>query len=452
MNNPADPYFRESKKWREELSALRTVLLDCGLNDCTCGLTKKQPHTIVFTALVLVFLQSPLTAAEPSGDPWPCHIIDASSRGADGVKLGDINGDGLMDIATGWEEGGVTRVYLHPGFAKSKSEWPAVTVGKTPSVEDAVFADLDGDGVLDVVSCSEGKTKSILVHWAPEKRDDLLDPTKWKQEILAAPATHDQMWMFAWPMDVDGKNGTDLVAGSKGKNAQVGWFGAPENGRDLSGYKWHPITEAGWTMSIWRQDMDGDGDTDLAISDRYGKLRGCRWLENPGKGRAQEQPWESHMMGASNHEVMSMSLADLDGDGLQDAVVAVKDMKILFLRRLDASGLKWETHEISADFNAGNTRAVVVRDVNGDGKPDLVFTTWNSQGKHGALWLGYAESPFEKDWKAHPISGTEKGIKYDRIEMLDLDGDGDADLLTCEERENGIGMGVFWHENPSKGR
>ena len=43
---------------------------------------------------------------------------------------------------------------------------------------------------------------------------------------------------------------------------------------------------------------------------------------------------------------------------------------------------------------------------------------------------------------------TEMGVKYDRIELMDLDGDGDLDVLTCEEQEAGTGMGVFWYENP----
>ena len=37
------------------------------------------------------------------GEPWKRNTIDASSRGADGVRLADINGDGLLDIVTGWE-------------------------------------------------------------------------------------------------------------------------------------------------------------------------------------------------------------------------------------------------------------------------------------------------------------------------------------------------------------
>ncbi len=44
--------------------------------------------------------------AEDRGQPWQRHAIDRSSRGADGVRLADVNGDKLLDIATGWEEGG----------------------------------------------------------------------------------------------------------------------------------------------------------------------------------------------------------------------------------------------------------------------------------------------------------------------------------------------------------
>ncbi len=402
-------------------------------------------------AVALLPLTMAMVAAEPVGVPWACHIIDESSRGADGVKLADLNGDGLMDIATGWEEGGVTRVCLNPGPERSMAKWPAVTAGKTPDVEDAVFVDLDDDGFLDVVSCSEGETRRIFVHWAPKNREDFLTAGKWRQKVLPDSRKHAQQWMFAWPMQVDGRNGVDLVAGSKGKNAQVGWFEAPKDGRQLDGYKWHPMSPAGWIMSIWKRDMDGDGDLDVVVSDRMGKLRGCRWLENPGAGPAQARPWQSHMMGAADKEVLSMTLADLDGDGLEDAVVAVSDMKIVYLKRLDKTGLKWQSHVISADFNAGNTRAVVVADVNKDKRQDLVFTTWNAKDKHGVLWLEYKESPLEKNWRAHQISGTGKGIKYDRIEMLDLDGDGDLDLLTCEEQEGNRGMGVLWYENPRGG-
>ena len=49
-------------------------------------------------------------------------------------------------------------------------------------------------------------------------------------------------------------------------------------------------------------------------------------------------------------------------------------------------------------------------------------------------------------WIDHDIGGP-AGIKFDRIELLDLDGDGDLDLLTCEEREFNA---VLWYENPQR--
>jgi hypothetical protein len=34
--------------------------------------------------------------------------------------------------------------------------------------------------------------------------------------------------------------------------------------------------------------------------------------------------------------------------------------------------------------------------------------------------------------------------------MLDLDHNGDLDLLTCEEQEGGAGLGVIWYQNPGR--
>ncbi len=50
-------------------------------------------------------------------------------------------------------------------------------------------------------------------------------------------------------------------------------------------------------------------------------------------------------------------------------------------------------------------------------------------------------------WELRELGGPE-GIKFDRIELLDLDRDGDLDLMTCEERHAGRGLGVVWYENP----
>ena len=91
--------------------------------------------------------------------------------------------------------------------------------------------------------------------------------------------------------------------------------------------------------------------------------------------------------------------------------------------------------------------AVQVGDINLDGRLDIVHSTepGGDAEMPGVAWLSYVDSPNESSWSAHDISGPQ-GAKFDRMELLDLDDDGDLDVLSCEERDN---LGVFWYENPT---
>ena len=100
-------------------------------------------------------------------------------------------------------------------------------------------------------------------------------------------------------------------------------------------------------MSLRVVDMDGDGDPDVLASDRRGPMRGCRWLENPGPGPAQTEPWPNHLIGGSDHEVMFLTVADLDVDGADDVLCATRDNGLLFLRRLGEQN-QWESHRVDA--------------------------------------------------------------------------------------------------------
>jgi hypothetical protein len=401
----------------------------------------------LLSAASLLLLCLPLAASSAVGPgrgaPWDLHVIDGSSRGADGVRLGDVNGDGLADVATGWEQGDVTRVYAHPGHAKAKATWPAVAVGEAPSVEDAVFVDLDEDGATDVVSCCEGSAEAIFVHWAPEDMGRRMEADQWRQAPL--PASRGRMkWMFAAPMQVDSHHGVDLIAGGKGEGAQIGWFEAPREPRRLEDWAWRPLGEAGWIMSIVPEDMDGDGDLDILVSDRKGPLRGCRWLENPGAAEARRSTWRNRFIGGQDQEAMFLRTADLDGDGLRDVLVAVREAGILWFRRLDKAGTSWEEQKIPFPGNTGTPKAVAAGDLDGDGDMDLVISCEHAAPpKSGLVWLSRSSGT----WRAREISGP-RGIKFDRIELIDLDGDGDLDALTTEESDNGKGLGVIWYENP----
>lgn len=402
---------------------------------------------VLFACLLVV-----LTAAAPcqSSEPWSRHTIDNSSRGADGVRMADVNGDGYLDITTGWEEGGVIRVYLNPGPVKAAGKWPAVTVGSVKSPEDAVFADLDRDGRTDVVSSCEGKTRTMFFHWAPEKSDLYLDADSWQTE--AVPCTEKQQsWMFALPMDVDGKNGIDLIVSSKGQNASIGWLQSPAHPRDVSAWKYHRLRDAGWVMSLIPFDMDNDGDLDVVASDRKGAKRGVLWLENPGADATlRGTVWKDHTIGGTDRENMFLDVVRYQG---RSAAVysAVKPVGLIRFQSDEfrkpsavAEGSGWIgfTIEIPGE-RLGTGKSIRRADVNLDGRDDLVYSCEQANGeKHGVVWLDMTSDGL----KIRPISGAE-GIKYDLIQLVDLDDDGDLDVITCEERAN---LGVFWYENPTR--
>lgn len=399
-----------------------------------------------FMFIILSFLFQHLD----NENPWKIHAIDNFGSGADGIKLGDINGDGLPDIVTGWEESGITKLYLNPGKGKVKDKWPSVAVGKTPDVEDAVFADINSDGTLDVVSSTEGKTRKMFVHFAP--KGNLLDSTAWRQSVIPVSADL-MMWMYAEPLQIDGKYGIDLIAAGKNENSQIGWFEAPEDGNDLANWKWHPISSMGWAMSIILRDMNSDGNMDIVVSDRRSELRGCRWLENPGPGETQKKPWKNHDIGGQNVQVMFMTMSDIDDDGMEEVLVTDYDTHHIYIyKRQNDAGTEWSEKIYAISEETGTGKSVEVGDVNGDGIPDLVLST-NTHDKNiiGLGWIDGKTLNGSNVLHLQPISKMDN-YKYDRVRLLDVDQDGDLDVLICEENngEGSRGLGVVWYENPLK--
>lgn len=393
----------------------------------------------------------------PEGPGWRRHTLDDEFRGPDGVRLGDLDGDGRPDITAPWEQGGKVCVYLNPGPAKVRARWPRVIVGDVGDPEDAVFADLDGDGVLDVVSACEGETRTMFIHWAPSDRRRLRDAAAWTTTPVGDSAGR-MRWMFSLPLQVDGRHGPDLVAGGRGTGAEIGWWEAPAQPRAAAEWKWHPLYQAGWLMTLHACDVDGDGDPDIVATDRTGPRRGALWLENPGPGDDATRPWREHRIGpVGEHEAMHCTVADLDGDGREDVIVAVKDGPIQFHRRLSGRPVAWETHAIAMPANTGSGKAVAVADVEGDGRPDLIVTCEHAtDGKVGVFWLAGAPPPAAGPWRARSINGGE-GFIFDLLQLVDLDGDGDLDVITEEEKGPylakgyvGRELGVVWYENPAR--
>lgn len=147
-----------------------------------------------------------------------------------------------------------------------------------------------------------------------------------------------------------------------------------------------------------------------------------------------------------------MDIADLDGDGLEDAVVCERTgQRIIYMRRPDSTDLHWKETGIDLPKWTGMAKAVKIGDVDGDGAPDIVHSsnTYENDNKTGVIWLSINCDATNPEWEWHDISGT-VGYKIDRIELLDIDGDGDKDVLTYEENygPDSHVLGVIWYENP----
>ncbi len=393
------------------------------------------------------FLAILLFTARIWAQEWTRHTIDASSRGADGVRPIELAGHAdWRAISVGWEEGGLQRVYLRPGPDQVRQPWPAVTVGRQASPEDAVLVDLDGDGATDVVSSCEGRTRSIFVHWAPSKPREFLDSSKWTTE--AFPATQNMTrWMYALPVQVDGEHGVDLIVGAKDSQATIGWLQAPPNPRDLAAWRYHAICPAGWVMSLVADDLDADGDVDLLVSDRRGPGRGVFWLEHPGVEQLGVTSWARHRIGSEDCEILFLAYADLDRDGQRDVLVATHKQGIRLHRRTQAVGDRWTTREIPAPESIIHGKAVAVGDIDLDGQSDIVLSSeTHSRPGNGIVWIAGNAIGLAKirAGNVHAISG-DAGQKFDLVQLVDLDSDGDLDVMTTEEREN---LGVIWYENP----
>lgn len=382
----------------------------------------KQMLLVTAIPFALTLIQHHTAAAQE----WTRHTIDASSRGADGVRLGDINKDGLPDIVTPWEEGGAVRVAIHPGAERVKEVWPSVTVGNVGSPEDAVLVDLENNGVLDVVTSCEGNTKAMYVHWAPDDLVDIMDSSKWTTEQFTTLPDYMQ-YMFSAPLDVDNDGDLDLMLGGKNKDAQFGWLQCPSNPRNIADWKWHTLRNIGWTMSI----MIEPPDRSVLISDRRGPMKGVyRWHLKNNKN------WQREYLGGKDHEVMF-----LDTNHKGTVAWATKDAGIFVL----FEGEEKPIH-LPLDQTTGTGKGVALGDINGDGLDDVVVTCEGARDKHGVFAFLQPDTDHgdSATWTWIDIGGK-TGTKFDRIEVVDLDGDGDLDVLTCEERE---GLGVVWYENP----
>ena len=288
-----------------------------------------------------------------------------------GVALGDLDGDGALDVVVANDAGDPSVSYRNDG--KGNFTWLG-NVGRTPEARRAVaLGDLDGDGDLDVILVGLAQDHIYL----NENRG-----LRWTERPLGTREGAGSRATSVAVGDVDGDKDLDIVL--------PGRYQAPSNvyvNDGKAGFEARSFgVPADDTTAVALADVDGDRDLDIVVANWQAPHA---IYANDGRGG-----FTSHAtFGTGRERTWSVALADMDLDGDLDAVVgnanadywaqdwngdARNDLE--GHRPLEAPSRVYVndgTGRMAAGpafaFGHDNTRPIALGDVDGDGDTDIVM-------------------------------------------------------------------------------
>lgn len=327
--------------------------------------------------------------------------VGAGTGGSD-VLLRDANGDGALDVLT--VAGGSTdlRVRYGDGAGGFPVE-DVVPVGETPT--QLAAGDVNGDGRLDVaVADSVCYCVSVALN-GPDRR--LLSPRRGPSsaEPLTAPVA-------IAAIDRDGDGDAEIAVVDSGARAIRVLDRSAAGGLDVVASLDLPGPASGAIAA----DFTGDGRPDLLVADSAPPaLRLFPGEDGGGFGEA--------LVSTVPRAPTRLLAADFDGDGDADAGALLESTREILLARGDGAGR-------FADFNrvatgGGAPRDLVAADFDGDGFVDLATAETSGVAGHIALFRNDGDLSFAFE-RTLALS-----IAPARAAAGDVDRDGLPDVLAA---------------------
>jgi hypothetical protein len=254
-------------------------------------------------------------------EPLLPHSLSAEGPA---IAVGDVNGDGLDDVSVGgakWQSGALFLQQRDGTFRQSPQN--AFRADSLFEDVDAVFFDANGDGHPDLYVVSGGAEFS--------GSDDAL------QDRLYINDGHGNFQRDAGALPRMAESGSRVVPGDFNRDGRIDLF-------------------------VGRR----------VVSGAYGVSPPSYLLENDGQGHFRDVTSARAPMLADAGMVTSAAWLDYDHDGRLDLIVAGEWMPVRVLHQENGHFVD-RTREAGLAGTNGWWNDVVVADLNGDGRPDLVL-------------------------------------------------------------------------------
>ena len=365
---------------------------------------------------------------DPVQDDWGITLIGANTSD-EGIGLGDIDGDGDIDLAAGRrpEHGDEPLILVWFENRGELQPWPDHEVGKSNHPIDRVeIADLNNDGRADIIVAEErypGLEPDGSLFWFEQTTSDGTSP-KWNRHAVVTQYSMNNLDIG----DLDFDGDIDLVtAEHKGHALETQWWV-----NDGSGGFTKSIIDLGKESHLGTQlaDLDGDGDLDL-VSAGWDNFRQMHvWRNDYFDARCHWKHLSStrgELPNTNGGDQQTASLiADVNADGVGDVFITDRTITPSVVGMIYQEG-GWIRHIIDNDplrIEAGSA----AHDIDGDGDVDLVF---GGESRSNEVW--WWENPYpnidpNKPWVRRHIKNSGENKHHDQA-FIDFDGDGIKELI-----------------------